>query len=195
MSNSILLTHLYEYFGTLLGCSLQGKSNDYSAYNGDNSMYKVHRFMALDAAEIGYFITQVGLSAASFGVTADDAAAVGMALGKLFAYRCAPAQVVIPSQPSDLQAICVADDCPLSPEATCAAYDAVIEPVTQMASMTATGPASASMEATKTAATAATTASGSAAPTASTVKTGGAAAVEAGVGAMVAMGGVLVLLL
>ena len=39
---SQLLTHLYEFFGTLLGCSEQGK-DDFSAYNGEASMYEVHK--------------------------------------------------------------------------------------------------------------------------------------------------------
>lgn len=41
-SLSILLTHLYEYFGVLLGCSMQGGA-DYSAYEGDASLYEVHK--------------------------------------------------------------------------------------------------------------------------------------------------------
>jgi hypothetical protein len=43
-------------------------------------MFEVHRFMALDAYEVQYFIEQVGLAALSFGVSADDAEAVGHTL-------------------------------------------------------------------------------------------------------------------
>lgn len=35
----------------------------FDAYTADASMYEVHKFMALDANEVGYFITQVGLAA------------------------------------------------------------------------------------------------------------------------------------
>ena len=40
--------------------------------------------MALDAFQVGYFITQVGLSAVSFGVAQADVEAVGMSLNNLF---------------------------------------------------------------------------------------------------------------
>jgi hypothetical protein len=56
--NSMLLTHLYKFFAALLGCSIFG--NTVKPYNGFNGMYEVHKFMALDAAEVGYFIQQVG---------------------------------------------------------------------------------------------------------------------------------------
>lgn len=84
--------------------------------------------MALNTAEVTYFITQVGLSAASFGVATADIQAVGTALGGLFNVKCGPETVVIPSQPAALQSICIADNCALSPNATCAAYAAVVEP-------------------------------------------------------------------
>lgn len=84
--------------------------------------------MDLDEHEVGYFITQVGLAAASFGVTTEDATAVGTTLNKIFGVRCAPATPVIPSQDPQLQSICVADTCPLSPGDTCAAYQPTFEP-------------------------------------------------------------------
>ncbi|KAK0247078.1 hypothetical protein LTR01_008949 [Friedmanniomyces endolithicus] len=46
--------------------------------------------MALDPYEIGYFITQVGLSAASFGVAQSDITDVASALFSLFSYKCEP---------------------------------------------------------------------------------------------------------
>ncbi|CZT24923.1 uncharacterized protein RCC_10651 [Ramularia collo-cygni] len=131
----MLLTHLYSYFGGLLGCTMVG-NDGFPAYAGDASQYKVHKFMALDANEVGYFIQQVGLSAASFGVTEDDVAAVGKALNDTFGYRCAPAAGVIPKDQVELQSICTAEDCPLSPNATCDAYDSVMAPMsTSPASM------------------------------------------------------------
>ncbi len=84
--------------------------------------------MALDQYQVGYFIQQVGLSAASFGVATEDVTAVGMALTKLFDYKCAPPTTVVPVQGAQLQAICIADTCPLSPNATCSSYAPVVEP-------------------------------------------------------------------
>lgn len=91
--------------------------------------------MNLNAHEIGYFITQVGLAAASFGVAEDDVTAVGESLGKIFGYRCAPPAVVVPSQGAHLQSICLAEECPLSPNATCAAYDKSVEPLVANATL------------------------------------------------------------
>lgn len=102
----MLLTHLYSYFGVLLGCSMVGNGS-YLAYAGDQSMYDVHKYMGLGAAELGYFIEQVGLSAASFGVADADVTAVGVALNSLFGYKCAAATTVVPSQGDALQAICI----------------------------------------------------------------------------------------
>lgn len=123
-----LLTHLYQYFGAVLGCSGYG-SADYPPYAGHTSMYEVHKFMALDAAEVGYFIEQVGLSAASFGVATADVDIVGKALTDLFDYRCAPATSVLPKEAPELQSICIADDCPVAVNATCSAYAPVVKPM------------------------------------------------------------------
>lgn len=80
--------------------------------------------MNISPEEIGYFITQVGLAASSFGVSKEDITAVGESLGKTFGYRCAPPAVVVPSQGAHTQSICQAETCPLSPtNAMCSAYD------------------------------------------------------------------------
>ncbi len=123
MAISFLLTHLYEFFGTLLGCSMQGMPG-FSAYDGDPSMFDVHKFMGLDAIQLGYFIQQVALAGASFGVAQADLQAVGTALGQLFGLRCSPAAEVAKGQGAQLQAICVAQSCPLSPGAVCNLYEA-----------------------------------------------------------------------
>jgi len=123
----MLLTHLYEYFGSLLQCSMQGNSA-YPAYSGDASQYEVHKFMNLDPNEVGYFITQVADAAMSFGVSADDLAPVGMALNSLFGYRCAPATTVIPAQGAQLQSICQAEECPIAPNSTCDGVPESVEP-------------------------------------------------------------------
>lgn len=120
-----LLTHLYEYFGVLLGCSMQGGA-DYTAYEGDASQYEVHKFMQLGFGEVSYFIEQVGMSAASFGVATEDVTAVGTALMNAFGYRCEPPITIIKAQGAQLQSICDDDTCPLSPNATCASYNNTI---------------------------------------------------------------------
>ncbi|KUJ11515.1 uncharacterized protein LY89DRAFT_654157 [Mollisia scopiformis] len=123
----ILLTHLYEYFGVLLGCSMQGGAA-YPAYAGHASMYSVHKFMDLSYAEVTYFIDQVALSAMSFGVAKDDLTAVGTALTTLFGYRCEPPMTVVPSQGPQLESICIDSTCPLAANATCSSYATAMKP-------------------------------------------------------------------
>ncbi|KAI0404254.1 hypothetical protein F4802DRAFT_615842 [Xylaria palmicola] len=143
-SQYFLLTHLYQFFGTLLGCSQQGMPG-FDAYSGHASMYEVHKFMALDPYEVGYFITQVGLAAASFGVADADVQAVGSALNSLFGHRCSPPTTVIQPEGPLLQAICIEEACPLATEAACDSYDAVVEPSSvPSGSMSATPTASGS---------------------------------------------------
>jgi hypothetical protein len=85
--------------------------------------------MDLSYAEVTYFIDQVALSAMSFGVAKDDLMAVGSALMSTFGYRCEPPMTVVPAQGPQLQSICTDDTCPLSPNATCASYNATMEPL------------------------------------------------------------------
>lgn len=101
-----LLTHLYAFFGSLLGCTTYGMPG-FPAYDGIASMYKVHKFMDLDHYEVTYFIQQVGLAASSFGVAKDDITAVATALDKLFNYRCLPPATAIKEQGPQLQSICI----------------------------------------------------------------------------------------
>lgn len=79
--------------------------------------------MALDPYQVGYFIQQVGLAATSFGVTTEDATAAGMALAKLFDYRCSPPTTVVKAQGPQLQSICIAPSCPLDPMPQCGLED------------------------------------------------------------------------
>ena len=79
--------------------------------------------MALDPYQLGYFIQQVGLAATSFGVTAEDATAAGMALTKLFDYRCSPPTTVVKAQGPQLQSICDDPSCPLDPMSQCGLED------------------------------------------------------------------------
>lgn len=115
---SALLTHLYQYFGVLLGCSATG----FPAYAGDASQYSVHRYMNLGPKSIGYFVQEVGLAAASFGVTADDVKIVAAALHKFFGYRCSPATTIVPAQGAQLQSVCTSGKCAIDPAANCSAY-------------------------------------------------------------------------
>ena len=70
-------------------------------------MYEVHKYMALDEKEIGWFVTQVGTSAASFGVSSDDVATVGKALLDTFGMKCSPPASVPATAAPALQAICI----------------------------------------------------------------------------------------
>ncbi|KAE9374029.1 hypothetical protein N431DRAFT_404510 [Stipitochalara longipes BDJ] len=146
-----LITHLYEYFGILLGCSLQGGA-DYSTYQGDASQYEVHKFMQLGYAQVSYFVEQVGLSAASFGVATEDVMIVGTALMNAFGYKCEPPITIVPAQGAQLQSICDDDTCPLSPNATCAAYNSSI-PAPSNATSIGSGTATSTGTGSKTSAT------------------------------------------
>ncbi|KAF2646980.1 hypothetical protein K491DRAFT_723878 [Lophiostoma macrostomum CBS 122681] len=138
-----LLTHLYQFFGKLLGCSAYNSSG-FPAYGG-RDMASSHAFMDLDTAQFGYFVEQVGLAATSFGVTEDDVTTVANALQKLFGYRCSPNATVIPEQGMTLNSICQNADCPLDPNPTCAAYPnngTVMEPQAVNATNNGTTPTS-----------------------------------------------------
>lgn len=100
----------------LLGCSEYGSK--VVPYAGDTSMYEVHKYMALGEAEVGYFIQQVGLAAASFGVAESDVQEVGQALNSAFGYRCSPPTSIPPTATAELQAICIEVNCIFLPD-TC----------------------------------------------------------------------------
>ncbi|KAF3918235.1 hypothetical protein ABW20_dc0110667 [Dactylellina cionopaga] len=127
-----LVTHLYQFFGALLQCSMYGKTG-FAAYGGNPSMYEVHKFMNLGPNEMGYFIQEVALSAASFGVAEADIKAVGAALDNTFNRRCSPQVAVLPSASPALQAICVNSACSSASSPTCAAYSTAVEPATATA--------------------------------------------------------------
>ncbi|KAK3643695.1 hypothetical protein LTR56_009998 [Elasticomyces elasticus] len=151
-----LMTHLYEYFGILLGCSLVGKPG-YPAYDGAISMYQVHKFMALDPYDFGYFVEQVALSAASFGVAQADLEYVGTALNGLFGHRCSGMDTFMPGATPALETICITvsnlqiesmgtqalmaqqDDCPQAANASCSSYEKVVEPKHANGSAVASG--------------------------------------------------------
>lgn len=76
--------------------------------------------MALDENELGYFISQVGLAALSFGVTQDDVNTVGGVLFSYFGYRCSP-PLAITAGPLR-QSMCTDKSCPKDPNAVCWEY-------------------------------------------------------------------------
>lgn len=160
----MLLTHLYEYFGVLLGCSMQGGA-DYPAYDGDASQYETHKFMDLSHAEVTYFINQVALSAMSFGVAKEDLAVVGTALMNTFGYKCEMPITVIPSQGAQLQSVCSGPDCPLAANSSCPTTN-ITEPAVANASLVPSVTASGTVKPT-----------GAATSPAATKSTGAAAAV------------------
>lgn len=79
--------------------------------------------MNLSAAEFTYFVTQVGLSARSFGVADDDVTAVGKSLADTFGKKCSRDDVVVvKGQSGANQAICNGEGCPVAEgaDAVCA---------------------------------------------------------------------------
>ena len=82
--------------------------------------------MDLSYAEVSYFITQVALAAASFGVAESDLTIVGQALGSIFNVKCGPPTTIVPSQGAVLESICIDSTCPLAVNATCAMYNGTI---------------------------------------------------------------------
>jgi hypothetical protein len=101
------MNHLYSYFGILLGCSNVTKPG-FSDYQGETSMYEVHKFMELDSYEVGYFIQQVGSAAAALGVAGADVDWVEKALQDYFGMECSAATSVLPDSKKELQSICIA---------------------------------------------------------------------------------------
>ncbi|PFH63185.1 hypothetical protein XA68_16624 [Ophiocordyceps unilateralis] len=116
-----LISHLYTFFASLLHCSKQGNPG-FDAYNGHSSMYKVHKFMGLNHAQVSYFIQQVGLAAQSFGMERADVDSIAASLNMVFNVRCAPPAVVIPAQGPQLQSICIDGSCPMASGAMCEMY-------------------------------------------------------------------------
>ena len=123
---TILLNHLYQVFGALLGCSKQGTftilnigGQIFPAYQGDSSMYETHKFMKLNKNQISYFNTQVGKAAMSLGVTAEDASAVGKTLEATFNVQCAaPIQLGGLDGP---QGLCATSECDVASPKVCPA--------------------------------------------------------------------------
>ncbi|KAI1119776.1 hypothetical protein F5Y10DRAFT_283795 [Nemania abortiva] len=131
----VFFTHVYAYFGTFLGCSTLG-TPEFPPYAGKASMYEVHKYMDLNAAEMGYFIEQAVKGLISFGFSDPDAQFVNATLAGKFDKRCPPAEAIIPASAGpQLQAICVAPDCALSANDTCSVYGDVTAPAVANATL------------------------------------------------------------
>jgi hypothetical protein len=87
------------------------------------NLYQIHKYMALDPFEVGYFIEQVGLAAQLVGLTPKEANTLTTALGEGVTYRCRPAVVLFKGGVPGPQSICTDSSCPLAPNADCSAYD------------------------------------------------------------------------
>lgn len=146
--------------------------------------------MKSDPFESGYFNEQIVLAAKSLGFEQADCDFTEKALAATFGNRCSPAAPVIPASAGpQLQAICVSENCPLDPNATCSAYpDDGFVPFPEIANATLAGAvvkendtsaaATASPSGTSSA-TGSSSASGSSTGSASTATpTGGASALE-----------------
>ena len=64
---SMLLTHLYQYFGVLLGCSDVGMTG-FPAYAGEGSQYNVHKSVSSNL-RLGIYSTHMRCSLGSWLLT------------------------------------------------------------------------------------------------------------------------------
>lgn len=102
----------------------------------------VHEFMNLTFNQVSFFIQQVGLSAASFGVSDADVTTVVQTLNNTFNMQCLPAAAVVTSD-AELQSICINPTCPLAPNNNCTAYTTGNTAIAQAAAAVADPPATA----------------------------------------------------
>ena len=118
-NTAILLVHLYQFFGALLGCTAAG----FPSYTGIPDMFEVHKFMGITDDMNTFFITQVGLACSGLGVTGVDASAVAASLDAAFNTRCPPLVTADTGFPAFLvgtnPSICQASSCPLAPNSPC----------------------------------------------------------------------------
>lgn len=121
--------------------------------------------MVLDPYQVGFFIEQVGMAAASFGVAKSDINAVAMALETLFDYRCAPKMTAIKAQGAQYQSICTDEKCPMAMNSTCEAQPVMLQPLVANKTLAA-GEGRMSSTATSTSASGSGSGSGSSSPSA-----------------------------
>ncbi|KAK6344321.1 hypothetical protein TWF696_007961 [Orbilia brochopaga] len=116
------VSHLYQYFGALLGCSSYGKDG-FATYQGSTRMYEVHKYMNLGPSQLGYFIQEISLAAAAIGFEDDDIQGFASNLNSTFGQRCSRRQAVLPNSEPDLQSLCLDISCPLALGSICPAYN------------------------------------------------------------------------
>ena len=116
---AVLLNHLYQFFGALLGCTAAG----FPEYTGEVDMFRVHKFMGITQEMNDFFIMQVGLSASALGVSDEDVMTVAGLLDGTFNTRCPPPIMEKPGLPGFLRgtnpSICQSLSCPLDPKSMC----------------------------------------------------------------------------
>jgi hypothetical protein len=117
----VLLEHLYQFFGSLIGCTAAG----FPAYGGVPSMFEVHRFMDVNKTENDFFIAQVGLAAGALGVTQADVTIIANLLDTTFNRRCSKPLTADDGVPGFLigskPSVCTVETCPLDsdPDTAC----------------------------------------------------------------------------
>ncbi|KAL8840747.1 MAG: hypothetical protein Q9170_001185 [Blastenia crenularia] len=104
-----LLTHFYQYFGIILGCT----SSSFPRYTGPASQFQIHRYMDLTGPQMHYFIHNIYDAALTLGVQGPDlvthvgdAISIGVGLDNVFNKKCAPPVKVAAYQGSALQGMC-----------------------------------------------------------------------------------------
>lgn len=120
-NTQVLLVHLYQFFGALLGCRTAG----FPTYTGNGDMFEVHKFMGITQAMNDFFIDQVALSASALGVVASDVLVIEGVLDGVFNTRCPPLVEAEDGLPDFMvgtnPSICQASSCPLAANSPCAA--------------------------------------------------------------------------
>lgn len=97
--------------------------------------------MKSDKYETAFFNEQIVLAVQSLGFEDADADFTLKGLDATFGNRCTPPATVIPAAAgAQLQSICISENCPLDPNATCSAYpDDGVVPFPEIANATIAG--------------------------------------------------------
>ncbi|KAF2663139.1 hypothetical protein BT63DRAFT_380420 [Microthyrium microscopicum] len=117
-----LFSHFGSLFARVMQCSTIGSANFTSALQ-KTSLYQIHKYMALNPDELGYFIQQVGLAAQLGGLSTTEATTITTNMGNGLTYRCKAPAPLFPGGVVGPQTICTDASCPISPNADCSAYD------------------------------------------------------------------------
>ena len=157
-----MFTHLGDVFALAFECSTIEQSN-FSSSLQKSSLYEIHKFMALNPDDLGYFIEQVGLAAQSVGLTQAEATKITDAMAEGLTYRCKPLSPLVPGGIVGPQSICTDASCPLAPDYDCTGYD--FDNGTSPQPQAVNGPDSASTTTSSTASTSSATLAPTSGPT------------------------------